>query len=71
MEYYVIFIALFLLVIIPAVRWRRRIAAIGHILNRKNQSKDNIARRNWHKNSLVRNAWFIPLQATATLSTAR
>ena len=43
MEYYVIFIALFLLVIIPAVRRRRRIAAIGHILNRKKQNKENIA----------------------------
>lgn len=40
MEYCVIFIALFLLVIIPAVRRRRRIAAIGHILNRKKQNKE-------------------------------
>lgn len=40
MEHYTILVALFLLVIIPWIRRRRRIAAIGHILNRKKQNKE-------------------------------
>ena len=40
MEHYTILVALFLLVIIPWIRRRRRIAANGHILNRKKQNKE-------------------------------
>lgn len=42
-SFYPIFIALLLLVIIPGIRRRRRIAAVRHILNRKNQNKENFA----------------------------
>ena len=41
MEYYIIWVALFLLVIIPWIRRRRKIAAVGHILNQKKQNKEN------------------------------
>lgn len=41
MEYYIILIALFLLVFIPWIARRRRIAAIKHIKNRKKQNKEN------------------------------
>ena len=40
---YLILLALFLLVIIPGIRRRRRMAAVRHILNRKKQNKENIA----------------------------
>lgn len=42
-SYFIILLALFLLVIIPGIRRRRRMAAVRHILNRKNQNKENIA----------------------------
>ena len=38
---YLILLAVFLLVIIPQILRRRRIAAIRHILNRKMQNKEN------------------------------
>ena len=38
---YLVLLAVFLLVIIPQVLRRRRIAAIRHILNRKMQNKEN------------------------------
>lgn len=38
---YLILLALFLLVIIPQITRRRRIAAIRHILNQKMQKKEN------------------------------
>ena len=40
MEYYVILIALFLLVFIPWIMQRRKIVAVSHILNRKKQNKE-------------------------------
>ena len=39
---YLILLALFLLVIIPRIMQRRRLAAIRHILNRKMRNKENI-----------------------------
>lgn len=42
MGHYTILVALFLLVIIPRIRRRRKIAAVRHILNRKKQNKENI-----------------------------
>ena len=38
---YLILLALFLLVIIPQILRRRRIAAVRHILNQKMQNKEN------------------------------
>ena len=38
---YLILLALFLLVIIPRIMQRRRLAAIRHILNQKKQNKEN------------------------------
>ena len=38
---YLILLALFLLVIIPQIMRRRRIAAVRHILNQKMQNKEN------------------------------
>lgn len=38
---YIILLALFLLVIIPQIIRRRRLAAIRHILNQKKQNKEN------------------------------
>ena len=38
---YLILLALFLLVIIPRIMQRRRLAAIRHILNQKMQNKEN------------------------------
>ena len=38
---YLILLALFLLVIIPQITRRRRLAAIRHILNQKMQNKEN------------------------------
>ena len=38
---YLILLALFLLVIIPQITRRRRLAAIKHILNQKMQSREN------------------------------
>ena len=38
---YLILLALFLLVIIPRIMQRRRLAAIKHILNQKMQNKEN------------------------------
>lgn len=38
---YLILLALFLLVIIPQIIRRRRLAAIRHILNQKKQNKEN------------------------------
>ena len=40
---YLILIAVLLLVIIPGIKRRRRLAAVRHILNRKKQDKENIA----------------------------
>ena len=40
---YLILIAVLLLVIIPGIKRRRRMAAVRHILNRKKQNKENIA----------------------------
>ena len=40
---YIILLALLLLVIIPDIGRRRRLAAVRHILNRKKQNKENIA----------------------------
>ena len=42
-SYFIILLALFLLVIIPGIKRRRRLAAVRHILNRKKQNKENIA----------------------------
>lgn len=39
---YLILLALFLLVIIPRIMQRRRLAAIRHILNQKMRNKENI-----------------------------
>ena len=38
---YLIWLALFLLVIIPRIMQRRRLAAVRHILNQKKQNKEN------------------------------
>ena len=38
---YLILLALFLLVIIPRIMQRRRLAAVRHILNQKKQNKEN------------------------------
>ena len=38
---YLILLALFLLVIIPQIMRRRRLAAVRHILNQKKQNKEN------------------------------
>ena len=40
---YLMLLAFLLLVIIPDIKRRRRIAAVKHILNRKKQNKENIA----------------------------
>ena len=40
---YLFLLALLLLVIIPGIQRRRRMAAVRHILNRKNQNKEKIA----------------------------
>lgn len=40
-SYYIILIAFILLVVIPWINRRRRLAAIKHILNKKNNSKGN------------------------------
>lgn len=39
---YLILLALFLLVIIPEITRRRKMAAVRHILNRKKQKKENL-----------------------------
>ena len=40
---YLFLLALLLLVVIPGIKRRRRMAAVRHILNRKKQNKENIA----------------------------
>ena len=46
---YLILLALFLLVIIPRIMQRRRLAAIKHILNQKMQNKENCVMKEWAK----------------------
>jgi len=41
-NFYLILLALFLLVILPWITRQRRLAAVRHILNQKKQNKENI-----------------------------
>ncbi len=41
-NFYLILLALFLLVILPWITRQRRLAAVSHILNQKKQNKENI-----------------------------
>ena len=41
-NFYLILLALFLLVILPWITRQRRMAAVSHILNQKKQNKENI-----------------------------
>lgn len=63
---YLILLALFLLVIIPRIMQRRRLAAIRHILNRKMRNKENIEMKELAKRLSEKSALFIRLfQMTA------
>lgn len=42
-SYYLILLAFILLVVIPWITRRRRLAAVTHILNKKKQNRENIA----------------------------